>query len=80
MFGESGFRDLQDELDAIGLPPVKSVLALDHCFFDVGYGFAGIQALRAGPRAIEDRMAAIKSEGIFELAEALLIGFIPAVG
>jgi hypothetical protein len=44
------------------------------------YGFAGIQTLGAGPRAIEDRMAAIKSEGIFELVEALLRRFISAVG
>jgi hypothetical protein len=61
------------------LPP-KLTLALDHCFFDVRYGFAGIQTLGTSPRAIEDCMAAIKSKGIFELAEALLLRFISAVG
>src|SRR6478735_9231944 len=81
MFGESGRCRPPGELDAIGIYLLRrSALTLDHHLLDLRYGFAGIQTLGAGARAIEDRMAAIETEGVFELVETFLRRFISAVG
>src|SRR6185437_6744034 len=59
---------------------LQSASALDHLLLDFGDRLARIEALRTSPRAIENGVAAIKSERIFKIVEPLLLGFVAAVG
>src|SRR5665213_1086576 len=61
------------------LPP-QSASALDHLLLDFGDRLTRIEALRTGPCAVENGVAAIKPERIFKIVEPLLLGFVAAVG
>src|SRR5690606_2468542 len=59
--------------------------ALEDQRLDLGDGLGGVEALRAGPRAVHDRMAAVEPERILELVQAgagVLVARVrdPAVG
>jgi hypothetical protein len=58
---------------ALGFP-------LDNHFLNFGDRFAGIQALRAGPSAIQDRVTPIEPEWVFQIVEALACRLVTAVG
>ena len=53
--------------------------SLHHHLFDFRDGLCGVQTLRAGIRAIHDRVATIKSERIFEMIETITGRFIARV-
>src|SRR5690606_6574567 len=62
-----------------------SDLALEHELLDGTDGLRGVQALRAGPRAVHDRVAAVELERILEVVQAragVLVARVddPAVG
>lgn len=46
---------------------------LDHHLLDFGNCLGWVQTLRAGLRAVHDRVAAIKAERILEVVEALAL-------
>src|SRR5205085_1604947 len=54
--------------------------AQHHQLFDFGDRLCRVEVLRAGPRAVHDRVAAIKPERVFELVEALAGLLVAAVG
>ena len=49
----------------------KSILSLGQHLLGLGDGLRRVQTLRAGLRAIHDRMAAIQAERVLEFVEAL---------
>src|SRR5215218_10828759 len=51
----------------------------DHHLLDLGDGLGRIQALRAGIRAVHDRVAAIEPERIMQVVEALAGVLVAAV-
>ena len=61
-------------------PPGEIVAAaLDQHFFDVGDRLSGIQPLGAGPRAIENGVASVEPEQVFEPVEPLACGLVAGV-
>ena len=56
-----------------------SAAALDQHFFDVGDRLSGIQPLGAGPRAIQNGVASVEPERVFEAVEPLACGLVAAV-
>src|SRR6185312_12068782 len=58
---------------------VRSAPARHDEFLDLGDGLAGIQALGAGPGAVENRVTAIQPERVLQCVEAFPGGLIAAV-
>jgi hypothetical protein len=56
-----------------------STSALDHHFLDICNGLSGVQSLRAGPGAVEDGMATVEPERVFEDVEPFACRFVAAV-
>src|SRR6516225_5586418 len=56
-----------------------SHLPLDHHPLDLGDGLGGVEALRAGLGAVHDGVAAVETERILEIVEALAGGLIARV-
>src|SRR5258707_15405262 len=72
MLGESGRVRLGVEFTIWRSLRLQSLTpTLDQHLFDVGDRFSGIQPLGTSPRAIENGMASIQSERIFEVVEPL---------
>jgi hypothetical protein len=53
--------------------------AFDQHLLDIGDRFSGIQSLGTGPRAIENGVASIEPERIFEIIEPLTCSFVAAI-
>lgn len=47
-----------------------SLCAKSHLLLDLGNGLAGVETLGAGPRAVENGVAAVQAHGVLELALA----------
>src|SRR4029453_17447953 len=66
----------------IVLPSVwagASDAALDHQLLDLGDGLGGIEALRASLGAVQDGVAAIQAERVFQVVQALAGRLVAAV-
>jgi len=61
-------------------PASVSDAAFDHQFLDLGDGFGRIEALRAGLGAVQDGMATVKPERVFQIVQPLAGGLVAAVG
>ena len=80
MLGESGLVRFAVELDIINFHSFGlSASALDHHFLDIGNGLSGVQSLRAGPGAVEDGMASVEPERVFEDVEPLACPLVAAI-
>jgi hypothetical protein len=80
MLGESGLVRSAAELGMLTSTLLRlSASALDHHFLDIGNGLSGVQSLRAGPGAVEDGMAPVEPERIFEDIEPFACRLVAAV-
>src|SRR6202140_333964 len=61
------------------LAPTTSDLALDHLQLEFGDRLGRIEALRARLGAVQDGVAAIEPERVFEIVEPFAGGFVAAV-
>src|SRR5215831_19900970 len=57
----------------------RSHLPLDQHLLDLGDGLGGVEALRAGRGAIQDGVAAVEPERVFEIVEPLAGCLVAAV-
>src|SRR6185437_8175040 len=62
------------------LPSAQSASALDHHLLDFGDRLARIEALRTGPRAVQNSVAAIKPKRVFKVVEPLFLRLVATVG
>jgi hypothetical protein len=80
MLGESGLVRFAVELGIINFHSFGlSASALNHHFLDIGNCFSGVQPLRAGPGAVEDGMAPVEPERVFEDVEPFACRLVAAV-
>src|SRR5260370_38140265 len=80
MLGDNGLGRFEAEFD-IGDIHFLRVLAsaFDHHFLDFGNRLSGIQPLWTGPRAVEDRVAPVEPERVFQDVETVTGRFVAAI-
>src|SRR6185437_5874255 len=81
MFGERGLSGASGEASISDLQfRRRSGPALHHFLLDFGDRLAGVQSLRAGPGAVQDRVATIEPERVFQAVEPFLGRLVTGVG
>src|SRR5258708_26684859 len=80
MLGDNGLGRFEAEFD-IGDIHFLRVLAsaFDHHFLDFGNRLSGIQPLWTGPSAVEDRVAPVEPERVFQDVETFTGRFVAAI-